>query len=128
MKNLRLLIILVLSLFICSSAFASNQELADEVMAIHDEAMAKMTHMHELKLQLKEMEKEKGTSESNTAAIADLQSAHKGMMVWMREYKKPDTPEKLESAKPYLLDEKVKIQKVSDDINTSIEQAENLLQ
>ncbi len=127
MKNLKLLITLALSLFISNSAFASNQELADEVMAIHDEAMAKMTHMHELKLQLKEVEKEKGTTDTTSAAIADLQSAHKGMMVWMREYK-PDSPEKLENAKPYLLKEKMKIQKVSDDINLSIESAENLLQ
>lgn len=110
-----------------SPSYGGNRGLAAEVMEIHDIAMAKMTHMYELKLQLKELERTKGTTPATSAAIADLQEAHKGMMQWMRAYKAPQTEAEIAQAEPYLLEEKVKIQAVADDIDKSIKTAEQLL-
>lgn len=107
--------------------FADNTTLAKEVMFIHDEAMAKMTHMHELKLQLKEAEKQSGQSAEKTLAIEALQNAHKGMMGWMHQYKAANAEGELETVKKYLLEEKMKIQTVSNDIDDSIDGAEKLL-
>lgn len=116
-------------LFTGSAAFAQNDNmaLAKEVMDIHDEAMAKMTHMHELRLKLQEVEEKSGKSPETTAAIKSLKSAHVGMMEWMRSYKAPKTEAEFETARDYLLSEKVKIEEVSKAINLSIENGEKLL-
>lgn len=122
-----LLAFFLVCLFPLHVAFADNSQLADEVMAIHDEAMAKMTHMHELKLQLQELEQSQGESVAITTAIDNLKSAHKGMMQWMRAYKAPKTEQELQTAKTYLLQEKEKIREVSEAINTSIAESEKIL-
>lgn len=118
---------LTLIFFPLHIVYGDNSQLADEVMAIHDEAMAKMTHMHELKLKLQDLQEKQGTSNEITTAIEDLQNAHKGMMQWMRAYKAPKTPQELATAEPYLLQEKERIQKVSEAINSSIAKSEELL-
>lgn len=128
MKNRAIVLsFLSLILFPLHMAYGDNSQLADEVMAIHDEAMAKMTHMHELKLQLKDLQEKQGASKEITAAIEDLQSAHKGMMQWMREYKAPKTEQELANAEAYLLQEKEKIKDVSEAINSSIAVSEKIL-
>lgn len=110
-----------------NQAVDENRELAKSVMAIHDEAMAKMTEMHELKLSLQKVETDSGKLPSTTKAISDLQSASKGMMTWMHTYKAPQTDKELESAREYLLAEKIKIQQVQSAINMSISQAKDLM-
>ncbi len=117
----------LLSCFVVTPAFADNDKLASEVMEIHDVAMAKMTMMHELKLQLQELEKAEGVSEETTAAIVALKNAHRAMMQWMRNYKKEQGELSVEQRESYLLEEKIKIQQVSDMINNSIESSESLL-
>ena len=126
---MRIFYTVILMLFLSfSGAYAQDVELLKkEVMEVHDIAMAKMTHMHELKLGLQAMEKSKGVTVPTTKAIDDLQSAHKGMMQWMRQYKPPQATDAPEAAISYLEDEMVKIQQVSDAINSSIAEAEKLL-
>lgn len=121
--------IVLLSLFFTfvSPSYGGNRELAAEVMEIHDIAMAKMTHMYELRIQLKELEKSSGATPATSAAITHLQDAHKAMMQWMRAYKAPQTEQEFERAEPYLQGEKVKIERVADDIGKSIKAAEQLL-
>ena len=103
-----------------------NRLLAEEVMVIHDEAMAKMGYMHELVLGLKKRSDEAAIKEEAEAAIESLRTAHKAMMAWMRNYKPPKTEEELEKARDYLLEEKHKISEVGRLIHESIEQAEKL--
>ena len=128
MKSLLTLIFTAL-LFASTTTLAQtdNSALAKEVMDIHDEAMAKMTHMHELRLQLEESEKKSGRTSQTTAAIGSLKSAHKGMMEWMRNYQTPEPGAESAAARDYLLQEKVKIEEVSRAINESIENAEKLI-
>jgi hypothetical protein len=104
-----------------------NRALAEEVMAVHDEAMAKMTQMHELRLQLEGRAGGGDPEQEIGVAIEALQQAHRQMMTWMREYRPPKTDEALQQAGDYLLDERDKIQLVSDAIATSIDRAERLL-
>ncbi len=100
--------------------------LQKEVMDIHDVAMAKMTQMHELKLDLQAVAKATGTTPVATKAIDDLQAAHKGMMEWMRAYKAPQSGDDPESVLIYLHQEKIKIEQVNNAIDASIEQAGKL--
>lgn len=128
MKRIFILVLSTLLFAGCQNqAVKENRELAKEVIAIHDEAMAKMTHMHELKLSLQKIEANSGQAPEITKIITDLQSAHKGMMTWMHEYKSPETDDEFKKAKEYLLAEKVQIQQVKTDIDASIIQAEDLL-
>lgn len=110
-----------------NQAVDENRERVKSVMTIHDEAMAKMTDMHELKLSLQTLEKTSGKSSNISQAIASLQSAGKGMMNWMHDYKPPKTDTELKGAKEYLLVEKAKITQVQTDIDNSIRQAKELL-
>lgn len=127
MKNLLIAILSVLFITTATQALANNTELTTEVIGIHDVAMAKMTQMHELRLQLQAVEKKSGASPETTKAMVDLQNAHKGMMKWMHKYKAPQNNAEYEPIRQYLLKEKVKIQKVSDDIDASISNATKLL-
>ena len=128
---MKILFSCVLSIFLLAGcqnqAVEENRELATSVMAIHDEAMAKMTDMHELKLSLQKLLETSGEKENISQAIADLQSASKGMMNWMHSYKPPKTDTELEGAKEYLMVEREKIKKVQTDIDNSISQAKELL-
>lgn len=119
--------IVLTAMLLTVTASADNRELAKEVMAIHDLAMAKVTDMYELKLQLLELEKQEGKTAAVSSAIDDLQKALSGMMRWMREYKHPQTEKELETAESYLLEEKVKITGVGEAIDGSITEAEKLL-
>lgn len=105
----------------------NNRALAEEVMAIHDEAMARMTEMHELRVQLEERAGGGDPEPQIAAAIEALQQAHRRMMAWMRDYRPPQTDEALLEAEDYLLDERQKIQLVSDAIAASIDEAQRLL-
>ncbi|MCB2214931.1 hypothetical protein [Desulfofustis glycolicus] len=124
---------LLLASFLVLAVACQNQEveenriLAEDVMTVHDEAMAKMTQMHELRLQLEGRAGGSGPDPEIGAAIEALQQAHRQMMTWMREYRPPQSDEALQQAGDYLLDERRKIQLVSDAIAASIDRAERLL-
>lgn len=107
------------------SALANDQ--AKEVMAIHDVAMARMTEMHELKLQLREQEETGGKTAATSAAITSLEEAHRGMMQWMREYREPETGSPAAAVEAYLLEEKRKIEEIAGQIDTAIREAEKLV-
>ncbi len=120
-------LLLVLATSCQNPEIEKNRALAEEVMAVHDEAMAKMTQMHELRLQLEGRANGGDPEPEITAAIEALQQAHRLMMTWMRDYRPPQTDEALQQAGDYLLDQRQKIQLVSDAIETSIDRAERLL-
>lgn len=99
-----------------------NQALYDEVMRIHDEVMPRMNEIFRKKEELKnKIAGTPGMADSERQVIEDdiarLDSAHNGMMVWMREFN--PLPDSLgeEKAREYLENEMEKIKKVREDIN-----------
>lgn len=108
-----------------------NQKLYEEVMHVHDEVMPKMNDMYKLKEGLKSRLanspaiKEEKKKEIETA-IAELDSASEGMMIWMRTFN--PLPDSLgeEKAREYLELEKEKVKKVKEDMLTAIEKAKAL--
>jgi hypothetical protein len=106
-----------------------NAALDREVMKIHDEAMAKMDEIQQLKLNLKKQLEEVPTLAAEKKAEAEknilkLDSAYDEMMVWMRQYKPiPDSVAGEEKAREYLEGEMEKIKKVRQDMIDAIDDA-----
>ncbi|MGB5356728.1 MAG: hypothetical protein WBN11_08535 [Eudoraea sp.] len=106
-----------------------------EVMAIHDEVMPKMGDISKLVATLKSKVDTTESGKEYEKAMIDLQNAHKEMMDWMRGFgdrfnsdeilnDAALSPEKLK----WLEEEEQKIKKVKEDINSSIKNAEKLLE
>jgi hypothetical protein len=105
----------------------------DEVMEIHDEVMPKMSDTHrlrkglkkELKKEIEEVSEVRGQILDNIKA---LEVADDGMMDWMKNYKKLRKLEEGVNPMDYYKQEKINIQKVSDDMYSAINNAEKFLQ
>ncbi len=105
-----------------------------EVIAIHDEVMPKMSDISKLVAQLKPMADSTETGMEYMVAMKDLQAAHKSMMDWMQGFgSRFDSDEILNGKelnsekKAWLLEEEQKVIRLRKDINGSIERAEALL-
>ncbi|MBK9253877.1 MAG: hypothetical protein IPM42_00165 [Saprospiraceae bacterium] len=125
LQNLFIFIIIV-NLWACKNHPSQNDDpLVASVMEIHDAVMPEMATIHSLKRQLKSLElKTAEDSASVYQQIKQLDDADEGMMSWMAEFKVPDDKAKKEN---YLNNEKIKIQKVSDDMISAISNAKMLL-
>jgi hypothetical protein len=106
--------------------------LRKEVLTIHDEVMPLMTDIYQLKNKLREKIKS-GTALSGEekkrfeSAILDLDSADRGMRIWMREFSEVQTTGIPEAdAISNLNLELKKITKVKEDMVTSVEAAKAL--
>jgi len=115
----------------------SQDDLAKEVMAIHDEVMPRMGELVGFRKQLKTKINawtQTNTAESDavimeaTALVEKLDAADKGMMDWMHEYNGGQGLYEHELIMEYLRDEKSKIEKVRTDMNLSIEEAKQFIE
>ena len=105
------------------------QTLMDEVMVIHDEVMPKMSDTHRLRKALKKELKNHIEDVSETRGqildhFTTLEKVDDGMMDWMKNYKKLRKLEEGVDPMAYYQSEKVKIQKVSDDMLSAIANTE----
>jgi len=107
----------------------------EEVMAIHDEVMPKMGTLANLVAELKTKVDTTATGKEYKTAMIALQESNKSMMDWMRGFGdrfnsdeilegKELSPEK----KEWLNEEEVKVNALKEQINSSIEKAEALLE
>ena len=114
---------------------AAQETLYDEVIAIHDEVMPKMSDINRVKRALKEhasgltspkcefQEEDRGKIKG---MVAKLEEADESMMQWMRDFKKPENVSH-EKMMAFLEAEKVKISDVSDLMLTSLEKGDKLI-
>ena len=113
-----------------SPSFEQEDALRDEVFAIHDEVMPRMSEIVRLKGGLKEMPTDTINEAVVRAAQSQLEKAEDAMMGWMNNF---TGPEKLRGSKSheeimaYLQNEKLEIAKVRDAMNNSIAAAERIL-
>lgn len=106
----------------------------EQVMAIHDEVMPKMGRLGKLVGQLKSKVDTTAVGREYETAMKDLQSAHKSMMDWMKDFgDRFDSDEILngkqlsEQKQIWLDEEEEKVKALKEQINGSIERAEALL-
>jgi hypothetical protein len=119
-------IILVTLFMSCESKDKEIETLKTETMAVHDEVMPKMDDIMKLKKSLKEIEDSTAQDEIMKLVIA-LEESDKAMMNWMRNYDPKmegmTDDEKIE----YLKNKKASIEKVSEQMKSSISASESYL-
>ncbi len=104
--------------------------LRDEVFAIHDGVMPRMTEIVTLKGKLDSLSASGNNVEELKRYQTFLERAEDGMMEWMTHFQEPEKlreTKKHEEIMTYLESEKQRITKVRDDMNNSIQAAENAL-
>lgn len=137
MKKLTLLfIILTTGMLISCKEDQKTKEPTqmEQVMAIHDEVMPKMSTISKLVGQLKPMADTATTNPSYQKAMEDLQAAHKSMMDWMQGFGERFDSEEILKGKAlspekqqWLDEEEIKVKAMRDQVNKSIADAEQLL-
>jgi hypothetical protein len=92
MKSKGILIVIGILIAIIIFSFGSNigqdevSELKEEVITIHDEAMARMGEIMQLKRELSKLKIEAKNDSLILINLSDLTKAHDGMMDWMRNF------------------------------------------
>lgn len=107
----------------------------EQVMAIHDEVMPKMSTIGKLVGELKSKVDSTEVGQKYQKAMTDLQEAHKAMMDWMQGFgDRFDSDEILNGKiltaekKEWLAEEEEKVKALKEQINRSIEEAERILE
>lgn len=144
MKILKTLLIAILAITVmsCGETTSSNEtefnQLLKEVFDVHDEMMPQMGKLSELRQQLEDRAKEEPMNAiAYKEAAADLESAHKGMMDWMKDFGevfpyKEDrlegmSEEEINKSIELMKDQKVKVDAMKQDMEESMENAKVLL-
>ncbi|WP_125077835.1 hypothetical protein [Rufibacter latericius] len=125
----------VLSLMTWCSACVPSPEkkvevLQQEVLALHDSAMAKMGVLYSRRKELTYLKdsvvvQDSSAQKSLRGGISDLVRADERMMQWMRAYRSPEGKAPQE-ALDYLQQEKIKIEEVRQAIAQSLQAADSL--
>lgn len=117
-------------MFSCEQKPTERELLFDEVMDIHDACMPEVVNLNQIKRSLRKSKE--GIADSlmvkkvNTT-IGQIEVANEGMMVWMRELVIPKEIDPDEKVIPYLKEEKIKIQKVSDLMFAALKDGNTLM-
>lgn len=141
MKKLTILF-LVLGMFACEQKPSKMQQEykqdLKEVLDVHDNVMGKMNIMGNLISEIKKpVEDSTENTQEKKGALNDLEKAHEGMMEWMHNFAKefPDaqkdttfTKEEYERRIEILQEEKKSIEKVKNDMESSIQKGKDVLQ
>ncbi len=106
----------------------------EQVMMIHDEVMPKMGKLSKLVAELKSKVDTTAQGKNYELAMKELQDSHKSMMQWMQGFgDRFDSDEILNGKtlspqkKEWLDEEEEKVRALKEQINSSIEKAETLL-
>ncbi|MEM8999410.1 MAG: hypothetical protein AAGB24_04030 [Bacteroidota bacterium] len=107
----------------------------ERVMAIHDEVMPKMGKLGKLVAKLKPKADTTAIGQQYQTAMTDLQAASRSMMDWMRDFGERFDSDEILNGKElppqkqeWLAEEEEKVKNLKEQINSSIQRAEELLQ
>ena len=114
----------------CTSDECLKKQAYDDVIAVHDEVMPKMSYISELKGQIEE--RLNTTADSLVIAswqelMVNLDVADEAMWVWMRQFNSDLEEVAIDEAMAYLKEEQEKIDEVARKINEAITAAEENL-
>ena len=114
----------------CTSDECLKQQAYDNVIAVHDEVMPKMSYVSELKGQIEQ--RMNATTDSAVIAtwqelMVNLDVADDAMWVWMRQFNSDLEEVTIDEAMDYLKAEQQKIDEVARKINEAIAAAEENL-
>ncbi|WP_158974625.1 hypothetical protein [Cellulophaga sp. L1A9] len=137
MKNL-VLILSILAISLTTSCKDSDKKEAptqmQEVMAVHDEVMPKMSTIGRLISKIDEKMQETDSTETLLNAQVELKTANKAMMEWMKGFGNRFESDEIMKGKAlskekqqFLDEEEIKVKALRDQMNSSIKNAEALL-
>lgn len=145
MKILRTFFVAILAITVMScgettsTAETEFNQLLEEVFEVHDEMMPQMGKISELRQQLENRaEEEPMDAIAYKEAAADLESAHKGMMDWMKDFGEvfPYKEDRLEGMNEeevkesieLMKEQKVLVDAMKEDMVKSMENAKTVLE
>ncbi|MGB6151148.1 MAG: hypothetical protein WBG48_04085 [Pricia sp.] len=136
MKKIILFITIAMATFATSCKEEKESRQMNEVMAVHDEVMPKMGQLGKLVGELKAMANDStDIGKQYREARIDLQEANEAMMDWMQGFGDRFTPDEILNGKEltpqkqlWLDEEEEKVEALREQINSSIEKAQKLLE
>ncbi|NNE76685.1 MAG: hypothetical protein HKN31_06385 [Pricia sp.] len=132
-------IILLLAISVIALNFSCQEEKEStqmkEVLAVHDEVMPKMGKLGNMVGELSSKEDSTAMGMQYKEARIELQAAHKSMMDWMQNFGNRFTHDEILNGKElsdkkqaWLDEEEEKIKALREQINSSMEKANELLE
>ena len=122
--------------FACANPLIeANKEMRAQIIGVHDEVMPKIGQL--MSLQKKALAQADSLFAQDSTATTDIEAmrslagqlnqAHEGMFVWMRQYSLDEEGKTPEELKTYLDEQLVKVNQVKMDIKAALEQAASKL-
>ena len=113
----------------------ANKAMRAQIIGVHDEVMPKIGQLMSLEkkalAQADSLFAQDSTASTNIEArrslAGQLNQAHEGMFVWMRQYSLDEEGKTPEELKTYLDEQLVKVNQVNADIKAALEQAASKL-
>ena len=113
----------------------ANKAMRAQIIGVHDEVMPKIGQLMSLEkkalAQADSLFAQDSTASTNIEAMrslaGQLNQAHEGMFVWMRQYSLDEEGKTPEELKTYLDEQLVKVNQVNADIKVALEQAASKL-
>ena len=122
--------------FACANPLIeANKAMRAQIIGVHDEVMPKIGQL--MSLEKKALAQADSLFAQDSTAITDIEAmrslagqlnqAHEGMFVWMRQYSLDEEGKTPEELKTYLDEQLVKVNQVNSDIKAALEQAASKL-
>ena len=120
-----IVILVLFTLVSCKTEYksAAVKSSYESVMKIHDDVMPEMSTINKLRRKIKKVSDD---SNVKTELIKQLENANDGMMQWMSDFDFDENASETAQLE-YLADQKIIIQRVSDDMKGSISSAQDYL-
>ena len=138
MKLFSSFLILLFSILVLACAnplIETNKEMRAQIIGVHDEVMPKIGQL--MSLEKKALAQADSLFTQDSTATTDIEAmrslagqlnqAHEGMFVWMRQYSLEEEGKTPEELKTYLDEQLVKVNQVNADIKAALEQAASKL-
>lgn len=138
MKLFSASLILLLSFLVLACAnplIEANKEMRAQIIGVHDEVMPKIGQL--MSLEKEALAQADSLLAQDSTAIAEIEGmqslagqlnqAHEGMFVWMRQYSLEEEGKTPEEIKTYLDEQLVKVNQVNGNIKAAMEQAASKL-
>ena len=122
--------------FACANPLIeANKEMRAQIIGVHDEVMPKIGQL--MSLEKKALAQADSLFAQDSTATTDIEAmrslagqlnqAHEGMFVWMRQYSLEEEGKTPEEIKTYLDDQLLKVNQVNADIKAALDQASTQL-
>ena len=138
MKLFSSFLILLFSMLVLACAnplIETNKAKRAQIIGVHDEVMPKIGQL--MSLEKKALAQSDSLFAQDSTATTDIEAmrslagqlnqAHEGMFVWMRQYSLDEEGKTPEELKTYLDEQLVKVNQVNADIKAALEQAASKL-